>query len=68
MTKNHIMLYVGTYKQRDPSLAQAANQGIYTYTLDPASGHLAYHSEINDIDNPSFLAIDSQRRYLSISR
>jgi len=64
MTKKPIMLYVGTYKQQDPSSPSIANKGIYTYTLDPASGHLTYHSEINDIDNPSFLAIDSQQRTL----
>jgi len=62
--KNQIMLYVGTYKQQDPSVPKDATKGIYTYTLDPVTGHLAYHSEINDIDNPSFLAIDSQQRCL----
>ena len=64
MTKKQITLYVGTYKQQDPSSPNAANKGIYTYILDPATGHLDYHSEINDIDNPSFLAIDSQQRHL----
>ncbi len=64
MTEKQIRLYVGTYKSQDPSLPNAANKGIYTYTLDLATGHITYHSEINDIDNPSFLAIDSQQRYL----
>ena len=64
MTQNPMMLYVGTYKQQDPSSPSAAKRGIYTYILDPATGHLTYHSEVNDIDNPSFLAIDSQQRYL----
>jgi 6-phosphogluconolactonase len=64
MTNKPIMLYVGTYEHQDPVLTNAANQGIYTYTLDPVSGQLDYHSEINDIGNPSFLAIDSKQRYL----
>jgi 6-phosphogluconolactonase len=66
MTQNQIMLYVGTYKQPDlsSSEADAAIKGIFTYTLDPVTGQLAYHSEVNDIDNPSFLAIDSQQQYL----
>jgi 6-phosphogluconolactonase len=64
LTQNQIMLYVGTYKQQYPTLPNAALTGIYTYTLDPVTGHLAYHSEINDIDNPSFFAIDPKRRNL----
>jgi 6-phosphogluconolactonase len=60
MTKDRIYVYVGTYQQPAPSI----KKGIFTYTLDPSTGHLAYHSEINDIDNPSFLAIDSSQRYL----
>lgn len=60
MTKGKIYVYVGTYQQQTPSF----KKGIYTYTLDPSTSHLAYHSEINDIDNPSFLAIDSSQRYL----
>jgi hypothetical protein len=31
------MLYVGTYKQQDPLLPNAATQGIYIYTLNPAT-------------------------------
>ena len=58
MTKDRIYVYVGTYQQPAPSF----KKGIFTYTLDPSTGHLAYHSEINDIDNTSFLAIDSRRR------
>jgi 6-phosphogluconolactonase len=64
MTQKDIMLYVGTYKQLDPSSPESATQGIFIYTLDTVTGHLAYHSEVNDIDNPSFLATDSQQRYL----
>jgi len=59
-----MMLYVGTYKQQDPSLPNAVNKGIFSYTLEPSSGRLSYQSEINDIVNPSFLAIDSQHRTL----
>jgi 6-phosphogluconolactonase len=59
-----ILLYVGTYKKQDPNFPENTKKGIYTYLLDPATGHLTYHSEVNDIDNPSFLAIDSQQRYL----
>jgi 6-phosphogluconolactonase len=32
--------------------------------LDPTSGQLSFQSEINDIENPSFLAIDLQQRFL----
>ena len=57
---NRIMLYVGTYKQQRPSFPEASSKGIYAYSLDPSTGRLAYQSVINDIDNPSFLAIDSK--------
>lgn len=60
MTKSKILVYVGTYQQHDPSVTK----GIFTYTLNPSTGHLSYHCEINDINNPSFLAIDSKQRYL----
>jgi 6-phosphogluconolactonase len=64
MNEKSILLYVGTYKQEDPSSPNFERRGIYTYILDPDTGHLTNHSEINDIDNPSFLAIDSQQHYL----
>jgi 6-phosphogluconolactonase len=64
MKDDQILLYVGTYKEKDRTLPGAVRQGIYTYTIDPATGHLTYRSEINDIENPSFLAIDSQQRFL----
>ena len=64
MTQKDVLLYVGTYQAQDPSSPEGAKKGIYTYALDPDSGEVTYRSEINDIDNPSFLAIDSQQRYL----
>ena len=64
MSNDKILLYIGTYQQQDPAATDTAKKGIYTYLLDPVNGQLSYHSEINDIENPSFLAIDSDNRYL----
>jgi 6-phosphogluconolactonase len=64
MSNNQILLYVGTYQQQDQVSSNIMKKGIYSFLLDPASGHLSFHSEINDIANPSFLAVDSQQRYL----
>ena len=64
MSDHQILLYVGTYQKEDPAAAGTMLKGIYTYQLDQDSGHLSSHSEINDIENPSFLAVDSRQRYL----
>ena len=64
MSDNQILLYVGTYQQGDSSNPDTTQKGIYTYQMDPDSGHLTSYSEINDIENPSFLAVDSQQRFL----
>jgi 6-phosphogluconolactonase len=64
MSDQKILLYVGTYQKEDPNAPGTMRKGIYTYQLDRDSGQLSLHSEINDIENPSFLAVDSQQRFL----
>ena len=51
------MVYIGTYT-KDKS------EGIYLYKLDAATGGLTKVSAAGVKDNPSYLALDPQRRYL----
>lgn len=50
-------VYVGTYTTK-------GSEGIYVYRLDLSSGSLTLSSVMTGIDNPSFLAIHPQGRYL----
>ncbi len=49
--------YIGTY-------ASKAEQGIYIYTLDSATGELTPIGGVSGIENPSFLTISADGGYL----
>jgi len=49
--------YVGTY-------TTDASEGIYVYRMDPATGALEFSSSAAAGENPSFLAIHPQQRYI----
>ena len=51
------LVYIGTYSKGD-------EDGIHVYRLDMATGALAHQSSIGGIDNPSFLDIAPNRRFL----
>jgi 6-phosphogluconolactonase len=53
---NALTLYVGTY-------TSGASEGIYVFRMNRRSGELKRYSSIKAV-NPSFLAIDAQRRHL----
>jgi 6-phosphogluconolactonase len=50
-------LYIGTYTQ------DTASEGIYTYSMNRSTGELQKVTSIMSV-NPSFLAMDSRRRFL----
>ncbi|MCI0664300.1 MAG: lactonase family protein [Acidobacteria bacterium] len=52
-----LILYVGTY-------TRGKSEGIYLYRMNLASGELKPLSITKGITNPSYLAIDAQRKYL----
>jgi len=52
-----ILVYVGTYTRR-------GSEGVYAYRLDLSTGSLEHISTAPKVENPSFLAIHPQRRYL----
>lgn len=56
MQKNAIF-YIGTYTGQ-------GSEGIYAYKLDMQTGALQQLHAIGDVENPSFLAIDSNNEFL----
>jgi 6-phosphogluconolactonase len=54
---DELTLYVGTY-------TSGKSQGIYLYRMNPSTGELRHFSTVKGVVNPSFLAIDPQRRHL----
>src|SRR5688572_14456494 len=57
------IVYIGTYTPTEAPAGEEVN-GIYVYRLDMASGALHYLSAVAGLANPSYLAVDPQRRYL----
>jgi 6-phosphogluconolactonase len=51
-------LVVGTYTRRNGS------KGIYVYRFDTETGKATYLSEIDGIDNPSYLAITNDHKFI----
>ena len=51
-------LYIGTYTN-----TAAKSEGIYSYSMDPDTGALSRSASFKSV-NPSFLTIDSSRRFL----
>jgi 6-phosphogluconolactonase len=51
------LVYIGTY-------AKGGGEGIYVYELDTQTGSLKHRSTATGIENPTYLALDSQRRFL----
>jgi 6-phosphogluconolactonase len=62
-TNDTTIVYIGTYTRTEPHV-QGKADGIYVYRLDRASGALHYLSMASGVTNPSFLVVDSDRRYL----
>ncbi len=55
-------IYFGTYTQNWPDRTHRP-EGIYIYQFDPSSGIFTPHSTVNNVTNPSFLAIHPGRQF-----
>ncbi len=53
----HFMIYIGTY-------TSGKSEGIYVYKLNADTGDLTRLSTAKGIQNPSFLTLDPQKRFL----
>ncbi len=54
---NNTIFYIGTYTGK-------TSEGIYAYNMNNTTGALELLHTIGDIENPSFLAIDSNNEFL----
>lgn len=52
-----LTLYIGTY-------TSGKSEGIYIYRMDPGTGALKHFNTVKGVADPSFLALDRQRRWL----
>jgi len=57
-------LYVGTYTRPAPYLGTTNGEGIYIFKFDSSTGQLEKVGEMGGIDNPSYLAIAHDGKYL----
>jgi 6-phosphogluconolactonase len=56
-------VYIGTYTEKLPFVDGKA-EGIYVYSLNTDSGELSYLSHTTGPRNPSYLAVDPQKKFL----
>jgi 6-phosphogluconolactonase len=63
-TQDNFLVYIGTYTRRDAQILGGRSEGIYIYRFDPVSGTLTTAGKAIGVDNPSFLALHPNRRYL----
>jgi 6-phosphogluconolactonase len=54
------LVYIGTYTERSPN----ASKGIYVSRFDPATGRLSAPTLVAELENPSFVAVSHDRRFL----
>ncbi|HEX8250885.1 MAG TPA: lactonase family protein [Pyrinomonadaceae bacterium] len=54
-----MLVYIGTYTS-----GKSKSQGIYIYKLNPENGALSPYKIVGNVVDPSFLAIDKNRKYL----
>lgn len=58
------IVYVGTYTQQVPHVPVSKGEGVHVFELDTRSGALSALSVAQGVDNPSFITVTSNRRYL----
>lgn len=61
------ILYVGTYTHAISHVPQSKGGGIHQFQLNQATGELTALGVTHGIENPSFVAIDHQQKYLYAS-
>lgn len=53
-------VYVGTYTESEHS----TSEGVYIYRMDPSSGELAFENIIENVINPSYIAVHPRSGWL----
>ena len=54
-----MLLYIGTYTS-----GESSSEGIYIQKFDPATGRLSPYKTVSGVEDPSFLTIDRNRKFL----
>jgi len=54
------LVYIGTYTDHSPN----ASKGIYATRFDPATGRLSAPALVAELENPSFVAVSRDRKFL----
>jgi 6-phosphogluconolactonase len=57
-------LYVGTFTRPADYLAASNGEGLYVFDYDVGSGHVALVQKVTGIENPSFLCLSPDGRFL----
>lgn len=60
---DHQLVFVGTYTRREPHV-EGKSEGIYVYRLDVSTGALTHLSTMAGIDNPSYVELHPNGRFL----
>lgn len=63
MSGKHIV-YVGTYTRPIPHVPESRGDGIHQFELDVTTGELVDTGKVYHVDNPTFLAIHRNDRFL----
>lgn len=56
-----MLVYIGTYTS---GIGESKSEGIYVYKLNLESGDLTPHKIVENVVEPSYLAIDKKKKYL----
>ena len=56
-----MLVYIGTYTS---GKGKSKSDGIYVYKLNPETGELSPHKTVENVVEPSYIAIDKKRKYL----
>ena len=62
-TMDEIILYVGTYTEKEAHVDGKA-EGVYVYTMNPETGDLTKLSTSEKVINPSYVVIHPSKQYL----
>ena len=57
---SHPRIFVGTYTEPE----QSTSEGIYVYRMDPSSGELTFETVVQNIIDPSYLAVHPHTGYV----
>lgn len=58
-----MLMFVGTYTRREPHVV-GKSEGIYVYSMNPATSELSYVSLMRGVENPSYLVVHPKHSHV----